>query len=118
MQSDDNMADMGALSDTKILLQKMEQMEKTVNTNISELKRSVEFSHDQIEHILTKVSNQEREISELKQSLSAEKATAVAMTKRMGELEERVLQAEMYSRRSNLIIDGINKSLASPLKEI
>ena len=108
MPGDDNMADMGALSaDTKILLQKMEQMGNTVNTNISELKRSVEFSHDQIEHILTKVSNQEREISELKQSLSADKATAVAMTKRMGELDERVLQAEMYSRRSNLIIDGI-----------
>ena len=95
------------LDDLSCLPQQIQELNNTLTTDISELRNSLQFSQGQMEDM----SNQQREqgklIDNIKSELAEERTVTCKLQRRVQKLEDKLVTAETYSRKLNLIFGGL-----------
>ena len=76
----------------------------------AEMKKSIEYSSEQIAALTTTVKDQATKIQKLATELAHESKQGDMLAKRLQVQNQQILQQEVYSRKSNIIIEGMEES--------
>ena len=76
----------------------------------AEMKKSIEYSNEQIAALTTTVKDQATDIQKLTTELAHESKQGGILAKRVQVQNQQILQQEVYSRKSNIIIEGLEGS--------
>ena len=81
-----------------------------LTVKVSEVQKCVEYNSGQLDEVLQTTTEHGEEIKRLKSELQKQTKVNHDLTKRMSEIEERQIQHELYSRKNNLLFDGIRET--------
>ena len=80
-----------------------------LSSDCRDMKYSLEYSNAQVEKLQEELQSQKGEIAALRLGLLAERKSNHDLTVQVAELHEHNIQLEMYSRRHNVIIEGLDE---------
>ena len=94
------------------LTEKVDQIAKSTNQLVQDnedLKSALEYTNQEVKDLTATAKSQAGDIAYLKTQLVAEERQSEALEKRLEQQFQRHLQLETYSRRSNLILEGVEE---------